>query len=496
MIFNFFTNDSCGGVAVYVSPTISVPIDDGFFDVEVDVPHGVFHGQGIWLEVEVDATPLGCEALLPTPYALSLKPGATIAGEKNGVSFGDGVVNVDNTAPAFPGSATGLFARSATGSAVRAESDSVGVSAESLWRPALIAQSTNGTAATFQSGGGYGVRVNTDGDDHWDHAGYFTAQWGYGLYVTSTHNMAVRGESGDTSGLTQPVGHVGVVGIGEARGVYGSAGTGAGVTGMSAGDSGVYGETDSTNSNDAGVKGQTWSGTATPMLAVKYGTTGIAFHAINDGTGGSGVWAESTNGYGVYANTGTSDNNYGIYTPDNLYALSYHLMGAIMQVVQNGGDSPLEAGDVVVFSGIDSALTAGGAPVVQVARATKANDTGVAGVVYGGYNIETLLEDERTTATGEVAQPSNEITKEGPIAPGQYLLLVVHGPAEVNLESTVVDLQPGDLLAVGGEPGVAGRAPTVSLAGVETPVPGTVLGKLLEAVDSTKGSAYVFVTLD
>ncbi len=436
MTFKFFTNDTCAGVAVYVSPSISVPIDDGFFNVDVDVPHGIFHGQGIWLQVDVEGTLMGCEELLPTPYALSLRPGATIVGEMSGTGFGDAILNVENNALPLLSDTIGLFARSATGSAVRAESDSVGVSAESLWRPAVMAESTNSTAATFQSGGGYGVRVNTDGDDHWDHAGYFTANWGYGLYVTSTHNMAVRGESGDTSGLWQPVGKVGVVGIGEARGVYGSAGTGIGVTGRSENYRGVYGSTD------------------------------------------------------------RLDNNYGLYTPDNLYSLNYNLMGAIMQVVQNGGNTPIKPGDVVVFSGIEAAIMRGGPPVVQVARATKANDTAVAGVAYRGYNIETLLEDERAAAAGEVAQPSNEITKEGPIAPGEYLLLVVHGPTEVNLESTVVDLQPGDLLAVGRESGVAGRAPTVSLAGVETTVPGTVLGKLLEAVDSTKRSAYVFVTLD
>jgi hypothetical protein len=320
MTFSFFTNDTCTDPAEYVSPVTPVSITDGFFDVDVDVPHDLFDGQGVWLEVEVDATPLGCEALLPTPYALSLRPGAIIADEKTGDTFGDGIVNVDNTAPAFLGSATGLFARSATGSAVRAESDSVGVSAESLWRPAVIAESASGTAATFQSGGGYGVRVNTDGDDHWDHAGYFTANWGYGLYVTSTHNMAVRGESGAIAGLTQPEGHVGVAGIGEAQGVYGSSTTdGYGVVGVQSGysteDQTGYFESGGLFGGTNGLIGLTRSNTGYGVIGWNQATVGsptVGVYGRSDSPQGWGGYYFSA-GRGVYAsvpigNVGLSSN--------------------------------------------------------------------------------------------------------------------------------------------------------------------------------------------
>ena len=54
-----------------------------------------------------------------------------------------------------------------------------------------------------------------------------------------------------------------------------------------------------------------------------------------------GVWAESDTDEAVHAETGDASNNYGLYTPDNIYSLNYHLAGALMQLVQNGGRNRL-----------------------------------------------------------------------------------------------------------------------------------------------------------
>ena len=80
MVFNFYTNNTCSAVAVESIPK-SVQVTNGLFSVELDVTHGVFWGQGLWLEVEVGGTPIGCEEILPVPYALSLRPGAEVIGE-------------------------------------------------------------------------------------------------------------------------------------------------------------------------------------------------------------------------------------------------------------------------------------------------------------------------------------------------------------------------------------------------------------------------------
>ena len=56
-------------------------------------------------------------------------------------------------------------------------------------------------------------------------------------------------------------------------------------------------------------------------------------------------------------------------------------------------------------------------------------------------------------------------------------------------------IQPGDLISSAGEAGIAARAAEVSLQGVNTALPGTVLGKALEPLDGEEGLIYVFVTL-
>jgi hypothetical protein len=81
MVFNFYTNNTCSGVAVLQVIKNNVPVTDGLFSVELDVTHAVFWGQGLWLEVEVGGTSIGCQEILPVPYALSLRPGAEVIGD-------------------------------------------------------------------------------------------------------------------------------------------------------------------------------------------------------------------------------------------------------------------------------------------------------------------------------------------------------------------------------------------------------------------------------
>ena len=98
-------------------------------------------------------------------------------------------------------------------------------------------------------------------------------------------------------------------------------------------------------------------------------------------------------------------------------------LGAEMQVVQNGGETLLESGDVVAFSGMGAPLEAGGQPVIQVESVDAANSTAVAGVVYSRYNVAALA------ATAEALPAA--ITPEGAAAPGDFLLVVVRGPVQV-----------------------------------------------------------------
>ena len=260
----------------------------------------------------------------------------------------------------------------------------------------------------------------------------------------TTSAQGVRGEAGDVTGYDRPIGPVGVVGIGQNRGVYGSSSAGTGV----------------------------------------YGTSDDNY----------GIWGQSDTYRGVTGRTNRVDNNYGLYTPDNLYSLNYNLAGAIMLVAQNGGREPLEAGDVVVFFGIGAPLSEGGPAVVQVAKTNMANNTAVAGVVFSRYNIAAIDESqEHPDDEGYLA--NLEVTPDGPTPPGDYLLLVIQGPARVKASALGGTIEVGDLLATGQDAGFAWRAKEVSIGEFNAPFPGAVFGKALEPLTVGQEEIYIFVTL-
>ena len=214
-------------------------------------------------------------------------------------------------------------------------------------RAAIWSTTSTGDAVRGRSAGGYGLAGYTDDGYavYGQDAGTTTAR-GYGGYFTSQNGVGVYGASSATPYYTNM--HV--------PGVYGSSANGVG----------VY------------------------------------------GTGKTGVRGESKTDIAVYAQTGNASNNYGLYTPDNIYSLNYHLAGALMQLVQNGGAEPLEPGDLAVFSGMAASLQAGGPPVVQVAKATTAASTAVAGVVYSRFNIAAVTQERNAMGGGSGRRPRGD----------------------------------------------------------------------------------------
>ena len=419
------------GSALWDSGDMSVAVSGGLFTVILGVDQSDFNGQAVWLNIIVDGETLSPrQEILPAPYALSLRPGADI--ESDSISAADAIV-----AGYAPATGTALYADANGGAGLFGDSElSYGVwgSSDSSW------------GGYFTSQDGYGLRVDTNGTDHYDHGAYITSEQGYAVYAQSSGNMAVRGEAGNVTGLSQPLGPVGVVGIGSSRGVYGSSGNG----------SGMYG--------------------------------------ISDGN--YGVWGQSQTYRGMTGRTDREDNNYGFYSPDNLFTLNINMAGAIMQVMQNNGSESLSPGDVVVFSGINELVTAVDEPVVQVSKVNMANSTAVAGVVYSRFNIDAV--DPALESADGVAWETIDPTPDGDAAPGEYVLVVVQGAAQVNVSAlggSSSAVQPGDLLATSSTAGVAGKAPMMEMNGVETAVPGTVFGKALEPVDGTQEMIYVYVTL-
>jgi len=437
---------AAAGSALWDSGPLSVPVSDGLFSVALDVDQADFTGDAVWLSIIVAGETLSPrQPLHPTPYALGLKPGASVAGEPpdwSGTVLGVTLEGVYPTASALNAMAP------ATGSAVRAQgAGGPGLYASSNSHFGVRGSSIDGIGGYFSSENGYGLVVETVGSDHWDHGAYIVSNGGYGLYAQSAQNQGVRGEAGNVTGIAEPLGAVGVVGIGANRGVYGASSAGTGVYAVSASN--------------------------------------------------YGIWGQSTDYRGVTGRTSRADNNYGIYTPDNIYGLNVTMSGAVMQVMQNSGVEPLAPGDVVVFSGIDRTTTAINAPMLQVSKTGTASSTAVAGVVYSRFNIDAVAEDGLSPEGSDLeAMAEIEVTPAGDAAPGEYVLVVVQGPAQVKASAVSGGIQPGDLMATSVEPGFAGRTKEVSLQGVTTSLPGTTFGKALEPLAAGQEMVYVYVTLN
>jgi hypothetical protein len=213
---------------------------------------------------------------------------------------------------------------------------------------------------------------------------------------------------------------------------------------------------------------------------------GVASFGSNNGSTGSGTVGYSANWYGLYGYTGASNHNYGIYSPDNLFTRNVTASGSMMMVAQNQSGQILEAGDVAAFAGISDGLENEGQPIIQVAPATVENSSAVAGVVYSRFAREWLnAPPEGLANAGRTAADP----KAG-IAPGDYMLLVVYGPAQVKNSGGETSVEVGDLLTIGGI-----EQNEVSLTTADTTGSGAVFGKALEAAAPDKPLIYVFVTL-
>lgn len=79
LTFTLYSDDTCT-TDVETIVKNSVPVSGGYFTTELDVTQANFNGQGLWIGVEASGNDLGCQEILPVPYALSLRPGAKIEG--------------------------------------------------------------------------------------------------------------------------------------------------------------------------------------------------------------------------------------------------------------------------------------------------------------------------------------------------------------------------------------------------------------------------------
>jgi len=261
MEFQFWT-DSTGGFQVGSAITKNdVQTTNGLFTVQLEVDQADFNGRGLWLEVHVEGEVLSPrQQILPTPYALSLRPGAIIQGSS---AYGLSSITTDSY---------GLY----------------GESSHTSFGAGVLGINSGGVGDGIQaeSNGRAGIFAQGEGAD--SYGGYFTSEYSIGVYGTTNSadadTAAIKGEN-------EGVGY-GVLGqSGFGSGVRGEGYTG--VSGESSSGIGVYGE------GSPGVKGMS--------------DTGSGVHGVSTASNGRGVYGEAPT-YGVYGRaTATSAFAPGVY---------------------------------------------------------------------------------------------------------------------------------------------------------------------------------------
>jgi len=445
MTVRLYSDVSCSAPLDSI-PLGSVPVTDGRFSVAISVPLHMFMGDGVWLRLDVEGTPMACQEILPVPYALSLRPQAYVRGATSGTTLGNAIVNVENTAGSWLGTTNGIYVHTATSSAVRASSMGMGVYATSDTTYAVRGSSIQGTGGYFTSEGGHGIWATTSSSTHYHHGGNFSANWGYGIYATSTNNNAIRAVGGSSTGTSTPSGPVGVVGLSTTRaGVWGSSRDNVGVYGRSQGNYGVRGEGGTVGVFASVTTGTAFRGEGQSTLMELYDTAPSSnrrFHITNDGY----VYADGSYNCGLGAscfNTGA---------------------GADVAERIDSRDA-LEPGDVVIIDPDDPGA-------FRLSR--EAFSPLVAGVISTNPAITMNNNDLADNDDGERSDTR------------PLLALVGMVPVKASAENGAI--QPGDLLVASNTPGHAMRAG-------DAPPVGTIIGKALGSLEAGKGDITMLVML-
>jgi hypothetical protein len=448
MRFQIYDSDA-GPTMLWESALMSVDVDKGLFNVQLEVDPADFDGQALWLRIYVDGdwlTPR--QELLPVPYALSLRPGALIKGE-GGPSTCSAVLEVENDLGHFCGKA--LQGTAATGSAVWGESD-----------------------------GGWGVRGYSENNYAvYGSDGGTTQGHGYGGYFESTSGVGVYGYSSAES----------TVGNLYAPGVYGRSDNGVGVYGVGNGlDYPGYGGV------FEGRIGVSVLGTGSSLekgYGGRFGSQNYRGIYVKGASGWYDAEFDGTVGIDVAA---TVYGNY-LYSRGDIHAVGDitaggSKVGYVVEIALNHGPDSLELGDVVVITGAAEPIL-GSIPVLRVQKASDANSTGVIGVVDRRFvtpSADVSAQETEAESPGYFEDSSVSIAEGGGIAPGEYVGVVTLGSFRaIKVDASYGAIQPGDLLVSSDTPGYAMKA--------TDPQAGTVIGKALGWLDSGTGVIPVLVTL-
>jgi trimeric autotransporter adhesin len=297
-----------GGSLVSGPVTATLTVTNGLFTATPDFGAAAFQGSARWLEIAVRPSGGGPyttlsprQPLTPSPYAVSVVPGAVVSGTNSSAMLT--LLNTGSgSALSSSGSDTGVYGASSgfNGKGVYGEN-----TASFGWGGYFSSNGIGvvGTSSAANSTGVYGLDGGSDG---YGVLGRSNGTNGRGVYGTSSaaDTVGVYGDANNGSGAK------GVYGTStNGYGVYGQSTGGLGVFGQSNSNTGVYGQSangygvDGQSTGSVGVRGR--SDTNTGVRATS--NTGIGLDAYS--AGGWGVHAVSDNDTGLYA---TSDTGLGI----------------------------------------------------------------------------------------------------------------------------------------------------------------------------------------
>jgi hypothetical protein len=406
MVFRLFIDGVCTAQAGGDIVMNGVSVTDGFFTVYLDVDQNDFFGEALFLSVEVGGNNLGCQPILAVPYALSLRPGATIGGSltandgfKTGYTSGDGLY-----IPSAGVHSPAIF-----------DSSPNGVEISSAQNDGIMVGGTGGDGLDVRQADENGVFIRYA---YWDGIRIFNAGLN-GLYIGDVGDYGIA----VTDGRNYLAGDTGI-------------GTYTPLTRLHVVDS-IDGAA-STENHVALIENSS-TGTSPDVLVLKVGETaanldpGNNYISFQDGAGVSvGAIQGNSNGGVVLAGPG---NDYAEYLPLSNPA-ELILPGEIVGVV-DGKVSKNTTGADLILAASSGAIVAG-------------NDPGEG--LRQGYSLVAFL--------GQV-----EVRVRGPVSAGDFIL-----PSGLNdgvgIAVAPGDLGLGDLGLVLGQAWEDSREPGVKLVRV------------------------------
>jgi hypothetical protein len=460
--------DASTGGSALSTDTHSVTATNGLFTTPIGVTSpAVIDGRAFWLGIKVgsDAEMTPRQEIRPVPYAMSLRPGATVAGSgstpvliltaSDDGGMGLDVITSGDSSDGVQAVTSGTHSSGVGVKTTGNQSIAINVST-SGYRSFGVRAITNYTQT-------HGVWATTFGSNS-------NALWGN---TVNTGSAAIRGlTAGDNSpGITLETygtksnGVVVETANATSHGVYATT-RGAGSNGVEAVTTGANSHafaayTSSTASDGLYAETNAWG-----SWGVDARTSGDASYAVSgSATGGQnsyGVNAYSAQSNGLYADTGRSDRRFGVYTPDKISAYAYETnLGDVAEYWPVAGD--VTPGTVLVL-GAEGKLR----------QSTFAYDTGVAGIISTEPGISLGRKEEGNSGDQLVA---------------------LAGRVPCRVDASYGPIRSGDLLTTSNTPGYAMKAQPVDIGGTQIYRPGTILGKAAGSLESGTGTIDVLVTL-